>query len=166
MLGIFSNDACVAQDYASRTLIGAGKQQGGVYYYKEGSLGRNQVNAVNSFNLWHKRLGHPSSEMLSYLASSLGVFDKGKHDMCEIFFRAKQTRGKFALSENKAKCVFELIHYEPYRVPSSSGALYFFTILDDASQATWVYLMCERGKTSQLLKNVVVMTKTQFGKNI
>jgi len=86
----------VVLDCASRTLIGVGWQQKGVYYYKEGSLERNQANAVNSINLWHKCLGHPSSKVLSYLSSSLGVFDKDKHDVCEIYFRAKQTCGKFA----------------------------------------------------------------------
>jgi len=73
--------------------------------------------------------------------------------MCEICFHVKQTRRKFALSKNKAKSVFELIHCDicgPYTVPSSSGAHYFFTIIDDASRATWVYLMHERGETSHL----------------
>ena len=82
--------------------------------------------------------------MLSYFSSSLGVFDKDKHDVCEICFCAKQTRGKFALSENKAECVFELIHYDiwgPYGVPSSSGAYYFSTIVDDVSRVPWAYLM-------------------------
>ena len=29
-----------------RTLIGTGEQQGGVYYFKDGSMEKNQVNAV------------------------------------------------------------------------------------------------------------------------
>jgi len=38
--------------------------------------------------------------------------------------------------------------------------------VDDASRATWVYLMKDRRETSTLLKNFVAMIKTQFGKTI
>ena len=57
----FSDDACVLQDRASKIQISAGEQHGGVYYYKHGSLGEIQVNAINYSDLWHRRLGHPSS---------------------------------------------------------------------------------------------------------
>ena len=111
---------------------------------------RNQVNVINEVNLWHKRLGHPSCEVLSFLPSSLGVnFGKNKQDVYEICFRAKQIRGKFFVSHNKAENVLELIHCDiwgPYRAPSSTGAQYFLTIVDDASRATWVYLMREGGR--------------------
>jgi len=66
----FSDDACVLQGRTSRTLIGASEQQGGLYYNKEGSLEKKQMNAINNGNMWHKRLGHPSSEVLSLLPSS------------------------------------------------------------------------------------------------
>ena len=38
--------------------------------------------------------------------------------------------------------------------------------MDDASRATWVYLMREKGETSELLRNFILMTKNQFGKNV
>ena len=72
---------------------------------------RNQVNVINEVNLWHKRLGHPSCEVLSFLPSSLGVnFGKNKQDVCEICFCAKQSPGKSFVSHNKAESVFDLIH--------------------------------------------------------
>ena len=42
----------------------------------------------------------------------------------------------------------------------------FLTIVDNASQATWVYLMREKAETSQLLKNFIAMVKTQFRKKM
>lgn len=89
--------------------------------------------------------------------------------MCEIRFRAKQTHGQFSVSHNKAKSIFELIHCDiwgPYRKPSSEGPHYFLTIVDDASGATWVYLMREKGETSQLLKNFIIIAHTRFGKSV
>ena len=40
----------------------------------------------------------------------------------------------------------------------------FLTIMDDASRAIWVYLMCEKGEASKLIRNFVIMACTQFGK--
>ena len=107
----FFDDLCVLQGRTLRIPVGAGEQRGGVYYLKEGSLEKNQVNAVSSMNLWHKRLGHPSHGVLSLLPTDLGVIsDETKDDVSETCYRAKQTRNRFPVSSNKVKCVFELIH--------------------------------------------------------
>ena len=63
--------------------------------------------------------------------------------VCDVCYRAKQTRNHLLVSETKAS---ELIHCDiwgSYRVNASCGASYFFSIVDDASIATWVYLMKE-----------------------
>ena len=108
---------------------------------------KQQVNAVNTVDLWHKRLGHPSHEVLSLLPNSLGVISyKNKDDVCDACHHTKQTRIPFFESSNKAECIFNLIHCDvwgPYTEASSCGAHYFFTIVDDASRATWVYLMID-----------------------
>ena len=100
---------------------------------------KNQTNSISESNLWHQHLEYPSSEVLSFLSSSLGInFSKG-NEVCEICFRAKQTQNKFIMCQNKAEGVFELIHCDiwgPYRVPSFNGAHYFLTIIDDTSWAT------------------------------
>jgi len=92
-----------------------------------------------------------------------------KEEACEICFRAKQTRNKFPISEHNAKGVFSLIHCDiwgPYRYPSLCGAHYFLSIVDDASRATWVYLMKDRREASKLLKGFIAMVRNQFHKGI
>ena len=82
-------------------------------------------------------------------------------------FRAKQTRSYFSISENKASDAFDLIHCDiwgPYRERASSGARYFLTVADDASRATWVYLMHEKSEVQKFLKGFVAMVRNQFGK--
>ena len=119
-----------------RTPIGAGEQCGEVYYYKHGSLGKIQASAITIDNLWHKRLKRPSNQVLAFLPKSLGIFSSRNNDVCEICTPAKQTRAKFAIGQNKVECVFGLIHCDiwgPYRDPSSCGAHYFLTIVDDTS---------------------------------
>ena len=132
----YFDDSCVIQDRTSRIPIGSGEQRNGVYYYKD-SLSR-QVNMVDARYLWHRRLGHPSNEVLSLLPSSLGVACS-KGEICETCVRAKQTRTQFPVSKNNATNIFDLIHCEiwgPYKTPSLCGAHYFLTIVDDASRAT------------------------------
>ena len=162
----YFDDFCVIQDHTLRILIGAGEQREGLYYLKQ--VPTQQVNAVKATCLWHMRLGHPSSEVLSYLPSSLGVVgesQKNKGNPCEIYLRAKQTRNSFPTSHNNAAEIFDLLHCDiwgPYRTPSTCGAHYFLSIVDDTSRATWVYLMQSRTEASKLLKNFVMMVKTQF----
>jgi len=51
-------------------------------------------------------------------------------------------------------------------VPSSCGAHYFLTLVDDASRVVWLYLMREKGEAGTRLKGFISMAKTQFGKQV
>ncbi|CAH9072861.1 unnamed protein product, partial [Cuscuta europaea] len=91
-------------------------------------------------------MGHPSPRVIRLLSvtqnkvSNSGNFNKS----CDICARAKQTREIFTPSINRALHMFELIHCDvwgPYREPSTCGAYYFLTIVDDYSRAVWVHLM-------------------------
>ena len=125
-----------------------------------------------SRHLWHHRLGHPSNELVSVFFKNLEIFGNlsgTNKDVCDVCFRAKQTRSRFSISENKAGDLFELIHCDiwgPYKVKASCGANYFLTIVDDGSRATWVYLMQKKGEVGLLLKGFVAMTSNQFKKNV
>ena len=62
-----------------------------------------------------------------------------------------------------------MIHYDiwgPYRIASLCGAHYFLSIVDEASRATWVYLMKEKGEASKILKEFIIMIRNQFHKGI
>jgi len=100
-----------------------------------------QANTVDAKYLWRKRLGQPSSEILSYLLDNLGIdcgLNKNKEDFCDVCFHAKQTLSSFPISQNNAKDVVDLICYDilgPYRVPSFCGAHYFLSIVNDTNRA-------------------------------
>lgn len=153
------------QDYISRNLIGAAKLRGVVYHLKRTESNRAHVNAVNTYDLWHHRLGH----LLSFLSNDLNVFgslNKEGTNACDICYRAKRTRCPFYNSENKANDIFDMIHCDirgSYKMSSFCGAHYFLTILDDVSKAIWVYLLKEKGEAGNLLKNFVAFVHNQFG---
>ncbi|KAH7565024.1 hypothetical protein JRO89_XS09G0112900 [Xanthoceras sorbifolium] len=59
---------CIIQDRNSRTLIGAGEQCDGVYWFKPTKrIQTNQTTVVGQQELWHRRLGHPSRKVVSLL---------------------------------------------------------------------------------------------------
>lgn len=108
-----------------------GEQENGLYFFRGVELaGAMQSSGSISADVWHTRLGHPSSKALkSFQFSDFSTFDSKK---CEICIRAKQTRDSFLLSINKTSFVFELIHCDfwgPYRTTSICGSRYFLTML-------------------------------------
>ena len=91
----FCNDFCILQDCTSRTPIGLGQQRDGVYYYQGELKMKNQVNVMISQEIWHNRMGHPSSEVLTTLLKSLGIDSAMNNDaygVCEACLQAKQSR--------------------------------------------------------------------------
>jgi len=62
--------------------------------------------------------------------------EKNKDKVCDVCHHAKQRRAPFSLSDNRASNIFDLIHCDiwgKYHTPSTCGAHYFLTIIDDQS---------------------------------
>lgn len=117
----------------------------GLYYFSK-APSVSTVQAKSSLELWHRRLGHPSEQVVKLLPH---VFSNKEHldTHCEVCLPTKHSRDKFPLSQNKTCRIFEKIHCDlwgPYRHVSSCGARYFLTIVDDFSPCTWVYLLMDK----------------------
>lgn len=100
------------EDLALRSLIGAGEESNEVYHYK-GAVDIHAGNVVQlqKRGLWHRRLGHPSSKVLSFLSGVSGVNVHSREhgvleSVCDVCLRAKQTRETFSTSINKADEIF------------------------------------------------------------
>nr|KYP63760.1 Retrovirus-related Pol polyprotein from transposon TNT 1-94 [Cajanus cajan] len=166
----FTNNLCVMQDCTSKMLIGVGEQRDGLYFFKGiRSEKAHKANGTCELNLWHQRMGHPSFKVTK-LASNMRCDNSIlKNKPCDVCLRAKQTRDVFPLSTNNASDSFELIHCDlwgPYRTPSSCGASYFLTIMDDFSRAIWIYLISDKREVSRTLLNFFALIERQFGKQI
>lgn len=157
-------------DRNSRTLIGAGEQREGLYYLQVTAPVRvYHTNGVSAFDMWHRRMGHPLSKVVELLPYIDVTRNKGSIKSCDVCFRAKQCRDVFFSSNNKAKDCFDLIHCDlwgAYIVPTSCGAGYFLTIIDDCSRATWIYLLSGKDEIPVVLKRFFSMVKRQFDKEI
>ncbi|KAM2634977.1 hypothetical protein EV1_025388 [Malus domestica] len=162
---IFFPTFCVIQDMDTRRTIGLGKRYNGLYYLSTDQNPHFAHNINRHSNLWHQRLGHPSSGPLQSLTKQVPniVFDS--NHSCDICPLAKQTRLSFPSSFISSQAPFDLIHCDiwgPHRVNSHSGARYFLTIVDDYSRFTWIHLMRLKSETQGLLCSFIAWVQTQF----
>ena len=96
---IFTDTLCVLQDRFMRTLIGAGEEREGVYYFTGVTVARANLTGkekASSSELWHRRLGDPAHNLLSTLPVIDSVaLDFDHTNSCYICSLSKQTREVF-----------------------------------------------------------------------
>ena len=92
---------------------------------------------VNPYRIWHRRMGHPSKEVIRRLPDNtkgvdpVGVED---HSPCEGCQWGKSHRALFPASYKRASKPLELVHTNedgPMRTQSIEGYRYFITFLYD-----------------------------------
>ncbi|KAL2927200.1 Retrovirus-related Pol polyprotein from transposon RE1 [Bienertia sinuspersici] len=164
----FTNTLCAIQDQHSRMLIGTGERRDGLYYFHcDPAINVVSTTLVTTFELWHRRLGHPSDRVLKLVPAirNSTTTKKCLNKACIICPMAKQCRDIFPTSDHKATRSFELIHCDlwgPYRTPASCGAIYFLTLIDDYSRAVWVYLLNNKTEVCAAFNKFFAMISCQF----
>ncbi|KAL6348322.1 hypothetical protein AAG906_005622 [Vitis piasezkii] len=152
-------------DATTRKTIGLGKQHNGLYYLAQDQNPALAYAIHKHSDLWHQRLGHPSSGPLQVLAKvNPEIYFDSKH-VCDICPLAKQTRLSFPSSFISSHAPFDLIHCDiwgPHRINSHSGARYFLTIVDDHTRYTWIHLMSFKSETQGILQSFISWVETQF----
>ena len=162
-----ANKGYVVQDRTTRSLSGAGELRDGLYFFR-------RLPKFNAFfsnkdeidDVWHQRLGHPSNGVLDLIPV---VGRSRENSVCEICVKAKHCREVFHGSDNKSDEVFHMIHVDlwgPYRSPTLCNSFYFLTNVDDYSRGVWVYLLHDKRKVAQTLKNFISLVSRQFGKEV
>ncbi|XP_074271134.1 uncharacterized protein LOC141595061 [Silene latifolia] len=129
-VGLPNGQQVESTDPSSRKTIGAGELRDGLFWIQAGEtpLAVNSVSGKETFELWHKRLGHPSHKVVKTIPSFNSLISN-KDTICDACHLAKQHRDSFDLNYKRASDFFELIHCDlwgPYRLASSCGAKYFF----------------------------------------
>lgn len=114
-------------------VIGVGEQRNEIFLYRLlqlSSLVAYSVRPKDSFDLWHARLGHPSSFVVNKFIGTSSLNTKN-YTIC---LHVKQTMDVFHLSKKNASETFDLIRcdlWSLYNVVSTCEEKYFLTILDD-----------------------------------
>ncbi|KAM2621688.1 hypothetical protein TB2_026408 [Malus domestica] len=168
-LAIFSTHCVIFQDRVSKETIGKGFFLNGLYYVNLSSSFPKgfyvNSNTVNKEQLWHMRLAHPSSHVMSFIFPS---FCKEISD-CEVCQKSKSTRLPFPHSLSRATKVFEIVHSDiwgPATLESFDGYRFFISFIDDFSRTTFVYLLKFKHEAFQCFKNFHNLVQNHFNSNI
>ena len=123
---------------------------------------------IADYDIWHKRFGHPSREVLK-CSRELDGFPKDleypEHDpVCPGCVEGKMHSKSFPDSPSRAQKPFDLVHSDLKEMPvlSYSKYKYIITFLDDCTSHAWVTLLCKKSETLTAFKHFHAMIKTQF----
>jgi hypothetical protein len=169
----FSRDGCLVQDQVSGKIL-AKEPKVGRLFPLHFSIPRNLSLACMTINnpseVWHKRLGHPNSAILSRLFNS-GLIGNKEHvskllsfDCCVCKLGKSKTLSFPSHGSRAAKC-FDIVHSDVWGISlviSHARYKYFVTFIDDFSQYTWVFFLRAKFEVLSVFQNFVAYIKNQF----
>ena len=179
----FSCSGCVVQDQVLGQMIAKRPKVGRLFplhvspstFIPSFPLLSFACNVVGSGNkMWHRRLGHPNSNVLRTLFNS-GLLKNKSCSSIDLSFDCTSCKlGKskvlpFPHHASRASQCFELIHSDVWGItPAVSHAHYkcFVTFIDDFSRFTWVYFLRVKGEVFPVFQHFLALLETQFYANI
>lgn len=153
----FKEEKCIVMDTKSKAVMGVGFLKNSLYYLSDVTfLDNRKKNVCNTmsqsceasshtglYTFWHNRLGHISNSKLK-LIHSLKSLTFPQSKVCLTCPLSQFTKMPYTLSNLHASQPFELVHIDtwgPYKVCAKQKYRYFFTLVDDNSRMTWIYLL-------------------------
>ena len=177
----FSGDGCVVQDQVTRKPIAKGPNVGHLFPLFLPVPTLSPVSSLKSFAcnnvphlsmVWHRRLGHPNTQILSHVwnfgflghkeCSSLSL----ECDSCKL---GKSKTLLVPLQANRASHYSNLIHSDvwgPSPVGSHEKFKYYVTFIDYHSRFPWVYFLCSKSEVFRTFTEFLAYVKNQFSMNI
>jgi len=185
---IFLSNLCVIQDLFSWTTIGNGEVRNGLYHFVNtnvspsllaNTLSQFSTNSVAAFishhhttaNLWHYRLGHSSSPVMSSILDPVvknNISNISKQP-CYVCPLAKFHRLPFSYSKQHDSRPFEIVHCDLWgqcSMPSYDGFKYFLTLVDCFTRSTWLYLLSTKADTKHNIESFANLVENQFNYRI
>ncbi|RVW61330.1 Retrovirus-related Pol polyprotein from transposon RE1 [Vitis vinifera] len=185
----FRSNSFFVKDLHTKKVLTQGKLENGLYRFpvlnskKVAFVGATNSSTFYSHNssifgnkvkLWHHKLGHASTDIVTQIMQSCNVsFEKNKNTVCSTVCSscqlAKSHRLPTHLSLSCASKPLELVHtnlWGPASVKSTSGARYFILFLDDYSRYTWFYPLQTKNQALPAFKKFKLQVENQFDAKI
>jgi len=131
------------------------------------------ISSGNSFELWHRRLGHINPVYLNKMKNGdvIGLEHLGQftNKTCTVCLEGKQTRLPFNTSENDSSEILELVHSDlcgPIEVESLAGSKYILVFVDDFSKKVFVYFLKNKDKVKDYFVIFKTFAENQTGRKI
>jgi hypothetical protein len=124
-------------------------------------------------NLMHKRLGHPSRDILQHSKDNTKGFPEGvtipnKLPVCPGCAKGKMPAAAHPPSTSCATAAFQRIHSDlkSFPVESYHRYKYFVTFFDDYTSYAWIVCLCMKDAALGVLKQFLAMVKTQHNATV
>ena len=174
-----SHSGCVVQYQVSGQMIAKGPKVGRLFplhvspstFIPSFPLLSFACNVVGFGNkMWHRRLGHPNSDVFRTLFNS-GILGNKACSSIDLSFDCSSCKlGKskvlpFPHHACRASQCFELIHSDVLGIApvvSHPHYKYFVTFIDDFSRLTWVYFLRAKGEVFSVFQRFLTLLETQF----
>ena len=101
------------------------------------------LSTSSNVELWHRRLGHPSRDMMVHLKSQNKiqlVGDSSRLD-CHACYCGKSHKLPFHASDHNSINAFDLVHADvwgPSPIASFTGFRYYILLIDDYTRYSWL----------------------------
>jgi transposase InsO family protein len=126
------------------------------------------------YDLMHRRLGHPSKEVLRHAKDHTKGFPDGikipntSDDVCPGCVQGKMPSASHPPSTTRATTPFRRIHSDLKSFPLLSYAKYkyFIVFLDDYTSYAWITLLRDKGSAITALRQWLALIKNQFDTTI
>ena len=157
------------KDFQTRTPLLRCNSSGDLYPFTLQSS--SQVTTPSTFaaitkDLWHHRLRHPGSDILSSLQSTLKFSSSSKtfSPVCSSRVFGKQSKFPLYASNSITHLPFDIIHTDLWTSPvlSSSGHRYYLLFLDDKTNFLWTYPHAHKSQVYSTFVQFFTLIKTQF----
>ncbi|GAA0155860.1 hypothetical protein LIER_13491 [Lithospermum erythrorhizon] len=119
--------------------------------------------------LWHQRLGHPSSDVLVSLANKQLILCNSTIDShCNVCQSGKHIKQPFSASNSSYNAPFQLVLSDVWQSPisSPSGLKYYVIFIDAFTRYSWVYPLKRKSNTLQMFNQFYSMIKNIFKANL
>lgn len=130
--------------------------------------------AVESPEVWHRRLGHVNSQNLNKMQTAVeGVVFDNKASIskmnCVVCCEGKQSRLPFAHEGNRSTELLNVVHCDicgPMERSSLGGSRYFLLYIDDYSRMTYVYFLKNKSEAFDCFKEYKAKVENLTSKKI
>lgn len=129
------------------------------------------ANSAKGLHLWHKRLGHPSYEIVKKALNYCNLpYINENHDFpCSSCLKAKCHKLPFTDSETTCKELLEIVHTDlwgPAPLKSSNGFIYYVAFVDEYSKYVWLFLLKHKSDVYSAFIQFKNLAENQSNKRI
>ena len=125
------------------------------------------------FDTWHRRMGHPSNQVLDKMRTNTQNFPSDlrvpkDHSPCRGCAEGKMHSRSFPDSEIRASKPFERVHSDLKQFPKISYGKfkYFISFIDDYSLHAWIALLKNKSDAFTATKHFIAAAQNQFSAQI